>query len=87
MARSALMSVHEALPDFPVWPENWDAVQLFLTAGTQWRFDAMGRKSGLDYRALDWPMRRLRLRGRRAREAFSGLRTMEAVFVRRALKR
>lgn len=83
MARSALLSVHEALPDFPVWPENWDAVQLFLAAGTQWRLDPLGRRAGMDYAALAWPMRHLRLRGRRARAAFDGMRTMEAEFVKR----
>lgn len=84
VARSAQLSVHEALPDFAVWPENWDAVQLFMTAATQWRMDAMGRQAGLDYAALDLPMRHLRLRGRRARAAFAGLQTIEAAYLKGA---
>jgi hypothetical protein len=33
---------------FEVWPENWEAVQAFLTVQTQWAADFGGR-SGLDY--------------------------------------
>jgi hypothetical protein len=82
VARSALLSVHEALPDYPVWPDNWDAVQLFMSAATQWRLDAMGRQAGLDYGALQLPMQHLRLRGRRARLAFAGLQTLEAAYLK-----
>lgn len=87
VARSALLSVHDALPDYPVWPDNWDAVQLFLVAGTQWRIDPMGRQAGLDYAALDLPMQHLRLRGRRARLAFAGLQTLEAAYLKGARAR
>lgn len=42
-----------------VWPENWQAWQLFQAIATQWRCGANG-VIGLDYSALD---RELQLRG------------------------
>jgi hypothetical protein len=81
LAPDALSRDHEIEP-FGVWPENWDAVQLFLAAGTQWRRSA-GMPTGIDYAALAWPMRSLGLRGRRAREAFAGMQIMEAEWLRR----
>lgn len=83
MRRSALLAAwqHDN-PPFPVWPDNWDAVQLFLHAGTQWRLDAAGGRAGLDYPALQWPMQALRLRGRRALRAFTGLQAMEAAYLK-----
>lgn len=37
-----------------VWPENWDALRLFLAMGTQWRRAGMvGLPVGLDYRPLE----------------------------------
>ena len=36
---------------FEVWPENWDAVLLFVRCQTQWRISMNGR-AGLDYGAL-----------------------------------
>lgn len=36
-----------------VWPENWEAVQLYLFLQTQWRTTGMdGARVGLDYRAV-----------------------------------
>lgn len=84
VARASLLSVHSALPDYPVWPDNWDAVQLFVVAGTQWRVDPSGRQTGLDYAALSLPMRHLRLRGRRARQAFAGLQVIESAWLKGA---
>lgn len=34
-----------------VWPENWQAFQIFLRVGTQWRAGTLGA-TGLDYNAL-----------------------------------
>lgn len=42
--------------DFEVWPENWDAVVMFLRISTQWR-TSMGGPIGLDYGALEWLFR------------------------------
>ena len=36
---------------FEVWPENWEAVCLFIRCETQWRISINGR-AGLDYSAL-----------------------------------
>lgn len=35
--------------DYEVFPENWDAVLLFLRCQTQWRAGAEGSVLGLDY--------------------------------------
>ena len=42
--------------DFEIWPENWDAVLMFLRISTQWR-TSMGGPIGLDYGALEWLFR------------------------------
>ena len=34
---------------FPVWPENWPAVQAFLSVQTQWAIGMSGGPTGLDY--------------------------------------
>ena len=44
-------------PDYAVWPENWDAVSLFLRCSTQWRTGepsavAPAGVAGLDYVVL-----------------------------------
>jgi hypothetical protein len=36
---------------FEVWPENWEAVRLFIRCQTQWRIGMNGR-AGLDYAAV-----------------------------------
>jgi hypothetical protein len=38
---------------FKVWPENWEAVVMFLRLLTQWRAGPRGL-IGLDYRAAEW---------------------------------
>ena len=35
--------------DFFVWPENWDALIVFLASDTQWRYAPNGNPTGLDY--------------------------------------
>lgn len=65
-----------------IWPENWGAVCLFMAAITQWRRGINGEWLGIDYGALAHPERLLRLRGRRARDAFAGLQVMEAEWKR-----
>lgn len=42
--------------DFEVWPENWEALEMFLRISTQWR-TSMGGPIGLDYGALEWLFR------------------------------
>lgn len=41
----------ESEPPFEVWPENKDAVTMFVAASTQWR-TGPGGVTGLDYNAL-----------------------------------
>lgn len=38
---------------FQVWPENWEAVGMFIRLQTQWRTGPRGL-IGLDYRAAEW---------------------------------
>ncbi|MBZ9574420.1 DUF1799 domain-containing protein [Modicisalibacter sp. MOD 31.J] len=34
---------------FPVLPENWEALQIFLACQSQWRVSPMGVLTGIDY--------------------------------------
>ena len=43
----------DAAGEFEIWPENWDAVVMFLRVQTQWRTSA-GGAIGLDYSVLAW---------------------------------
>lgn len=50
--------VSEEEKAYPVLPENWEAVQLFLKCGTQWRLAGLaGVRTGLDYCAVESVMR------------------------------
>ncbi len=60
-----------------VWRENWPAVQLFHAMRTQLRV-SFGGVEGFDYAVLPVVERRLRMPRRCARQAFDGLRVMEA---------
>lgn len=59
-----------------VWPENWPAVDFFLSLTTQWRH-GMGGPTGLDYPAVLVLLRRLRLPRAQADEMFEVVRVME----------
>ena len=37
---------------FEVWPENWEAVRLFIRCQTQWRWRPDGHRAGLIYSEL-----------------------------------
>jgi hypothetical protein len=65
--------------NFPVLPENWPVVELFLAVQTQWRMAPMGGVLGLDYSAVDVAIRR----GGHADDAetFAGLQVMERAAV------
>lgn len=64
---------------FEVWPENADAVDLFVALQTQWRV-AAGMSAlvitGLDYAAVEAAMRMRGVKDRRA--MFAAIRTMES---------
>ena len=62
-ARMASVARRAAEPPFGVWPENWDALRVFLAMSTQWRIGGMaGVPAGLDYGALPMVLRFLRLK-------------------------
>ena len=65
---------------FEIWPENWDAVQLFASLATQWRMAPMGGAIGLDYTAL---MALMPLFGGASRDLLDRVRVMEAAVLKR----
>lgn len=70
--------------DFSVYPENWQAVQVFLAMSTQWRtvaFSSVGGarliQTGIDYTALEPVLRLLGVKPKRRAALFQKLRIME----------
>jgi hypothetical protein len=49
---------------FEVFPENWEALKIFLDCGTQWVYAPQGRVIGLNYPAVESVMRLRRVRDR-----------------------
>jgi len=47
------------VPDYVVWDENWQALEVFAILATQWRTLPMGGVSGLDYAAV-WAVLQMR---------------------------
>lgn len=62
--------------DYEVWPECWEAVQMFLRCQTQWRIGGMGGAVGLDYGAVAWLFRLHEVKDQRA--LLEDLQVMEA---------
>jgi len=69
--------------DFEVFPENWEALLIFLDASTQWRYRLMAtnmgfisERTGLDYTALEAVMRLRRAKDKA--DAFDRIRTLES---------
>lgn len=80
----------EAEPEeFPVWPENWDALGVFTRLATQWRTGFAGA-TGLDYNVIPAVMRLCRIGPAQRQEVFDTVRQMEAaaleLFAERAKK-
>ena len=64
-----------------VWPENWQALQVFLAMGTQWKVSAGMNGmiwTGLDYIALPIVEARMGVRRAASAELFTRLRIMES---------
>lgn len=59
-----------------VWPEHWDAFQLFSMLRTQWRVGAKG-PTGLDYGVVFSCMDTLRIKRRARIEMLDDIRVME----------
>lgn len=67
-----------------MWPENVEALGLFLALQTQWRVaSGMGgvMRTGLDYGAIAPTLRMLGLPRARERELFEALQVMESAFL------
>ncbi|PVX86481.1 DUF1799 domain-containing protein [Paraburkholderia unamae] len=61
-----------------VWPENHQAVMLFIRVGTQWRA-GMGGATGLDYNVVLSLIDRLGLGAVESDELFEDVRHLESV--------
>lgn len=81
--------------DFEVLPENWDAVEVFTSLGTQWKKSVVSSLSGggvfyegLDYSAVEAVLRMFGFKRKRHRVLFGAVRVMEraalAVFTARS---
>lgn len=71
------MTVEEASgPPIEVWPDNLQAVNLFITLSTQWRTGSSG-VVGLDYNVLYQKMDRLKLSSDRYDDLEEEIRVME----------
>ncbi|RJG10913.1 hypothetical protein D3879_14625 [Pseudomonas cavernicola] len=63
--------------EFWVWPDNWQAVDVFITMGTQWRVGMAGA-TGLDYGVLNDVMRLHGIKKRGRDDVFAAVRIMES---------
>lgn len=61
--------------DFPVWPENWEAVILFTRLSTQWLVSANGVVLGLNYPGVETVLRLAQVK--QPGKIFEQLQTME----------
>ena len=62
--------------EFEIWPDNWLAVEVFISMGTQWR-TGMAGATGLDYGVLRDVMALRRVPRADQSELFDWLRLME----------
>jgi len=64
--------------DFPVWQDCWEALKLFLSLSTQWKYLVTmeaAYRMGLDYPAVESVMRILRVKDKA--EMFELIQVME----------
>lgn len=61
-----------------VWPENWGAWSLFSEVSGQWRLNANGSPTALDYTSLFARMDRLRLDDEEWNQLFADVRVIES---------
>lgn len=62
---------------FALWPENLPAFRFWQVVQTQWRHDARGCPTGLDYGGVQACMDMQRIRKNDRAELFAGLQAME----------
>lgn len=48
----------QAPDDYLVLPENWKAIELLRACSTQWRYTAIGHRTGLHYGGVDIVLQR-----------------------------
>jgi len=68
--------LRERESDICVWPENWEAVQVWARSQTQWRVGMAG-VIGMDYAGLDVVMQRMDVADKA--DVFDRIQVMEAV--------
>ncbi|MFA7333652.1 MAG: DUF1799 domain-containing protein [Kiritimatiellia bacterium] len=77
-APASVIEAAAPLPEedcFPVWEENWPAIQLFLAVNTQWLFAGMGTVIGLNYQSVEFVLKLYKYKKRD--EIFSDLQLIE----------
>ena len=66
------------LQDFVVFDCNWTALEVFLNSTTQWRFNAMGGVTSLDYSAVRAVMQMMNIRRKDQHDVFNRVRLIES---------
>ena len=63
---------------FPILPENWPSLRVFLACDTKWQRNEMsGEVRGIDYLQAEVPMRAYRIKPSEREHVFDDLRAME----------
>ena len=71
------LTLEEASPPVEIWPDNLEAVNLFISIATQWRV-GMNGATGLDYNVLYHKLDRMNLSAERYAEVEQEIGVMEA---------
>lgn len=71
---------HTQAQDFLLWPEHWNAWNVYLGCSTQWRM-AVGMGGvfwqGLDYQGVEMVMRRYRVPRKQQDQVFAEIQVLE----------
>jgi len=71
--------LREQEQDIDVWPENWQSVQVWTRAQTQWRM-GFGGPTGLDYNGVEAVMRQMKIED--TGDCFDRIQVLEAATLR-----
>ncbi|MEC4750052.1 DUF1799 domain-containing protein [Methylomicrobium sp. Wu6] len=63
-------------PEFPVDPDNWDAVEAFCRCATQWHYGPMGGVLGMNYPGVKCVLELTQKKAKRG-ELFTAIQVME----------
>lgn len=77
LAQMGLEILIDAPEPVEVWPENWQAVEVFDALGTQWAVAPSGKAIGLRYEAMPLVMRIHAVAPADRRQVFEDVRVME----------